>query len=1779
MTTNVSSTVTVSSGVTSTGLNVTGTNDVWVQGGGTLTSSTIGTTGQFIIQANGVAKNITVTSANMAEDAGGVISSVYLYGSGNGQINGTAYDLVNAATVGGGALSINAGANVSGLYLSGGAINVNSGATISNFVISNNNTHSAAYAFAQISGGASVNGLSVTGWAQATVSQGATVSNVSLAVDGGFAATVIAESGATLVNATVASGTTLSGGSGVTLSGLITDRGTVSGGTLASGTKLDASTGSASDITIGSGASAFVDNGGDIRNTAVKSGGLLQAGQDGSYSGNTVVSAGGSVLNGEVKGTLVLSNGASATGLWVDAGGFVSANNVALSGITHARAGTVSGGVINSGATIAVDGSGVTSGLTVNSGGVETLADQGVSDSTTLNSGATLNGNGGTLTGTTTVNSGATLSATSSTIMSGSVNDAGKVIGGTVVAGANLNVLATGVASNTIASSGSIWVSGGKAFDITVTGSGAGGSATAGGVVSGLTLTSNGQYIAAQGGTVNGGTVSGPQAYLFASSGGTVNGLTVSSSGQIIVDSGSVVTSNTVGNGGHYFVLGGTLDSSTTNVFTSGADIKITSNSTLGTHGAVNNFTVNSGVALRIQDSATGSNVTVGNGGTERVFDGGTTTNGTILSGGTLTVSANGAAVSTLVQSGGQLLASAGSVAGNTTVNSGGLLSASSTVGLSGTITDNGTVSGGIVVSGAQLNVGSTGVAANVNVSGGSAVLNGGKGYGLVVQSGSATIWAQSGAVVSGTLVTNDGNLTVQEGATAFGTILSGTNVVVTSGVSNVHEGLVIGSGGVTHDTVLANIGAFTWVCSNGAEYNTIVNSGATDNLVGGSSFGTQINSGAFQAVLSGSVASGTIVSSGATLNADNGTVIGSTVYSGGVMSMTGNSNASDLTVYGNTSVTSLPSDGGLFVSGGTVTDTTLKGYAEVLDGSISNTVVASTGALDLGPIWNSAVSGYNGTESGSNLSAVSGGIIYVNSGATLTSASASGSYTFGDGSAYSAEIAVRSGGDASHLSFGSGGFLEITGGKLDTATFASGASALVAGGALSNAVFSAGATADVYANTLNNTDKFLSGATVNVHGSEYTGSPVDRYSWDKTFPGGVVSGISIDSGATLNVLSGGKSISAVISGTENVLSGGSATGSIVSGTMNISGGAIVSNTVVTNGGVDYVLSGATVTGTQLLANGLEHVASGGVSIGTVATGSGAHIWTDTGAVTSNAVISDSATQGVGEGAAYNTTVNSGGRMSVASNATAGSAFNTVINNGGDIEIAQGAVVSNTTVNSGGLATVFANAVITDVTVNNGGSANIAQNGTLSGTMKLADGGRATIWANAGGTIVMDGSTNTGLVVSGLASGGTLTTTINGFNGTAAGNSDGIEIDGVKASDVTKVEYTDADNVKLTLKNGGIINMHIPGAEAAGYSLQTAKDGDLLFEVCFLAGSMIATPDADVAVETLEIGDVVKTWNWQSQSVENRTIVWVGKKHMTVKAGVADDAAGYPVRVLKNAIAEGVPYKDMLITPEHSLFFENKFVPVRMLVNGRSIFYDRSIQSYDYFHVETEDHSVIWGDGMMTESYLDTGNRSTFRQEGAVVRLGQAEGKDWASDAAAELAVSRAVVEPLFRQIETRAADAGLADQSDVAELTHDADLHLVTDKGHTVRAARKQGDLVTFMLPVGVESVRVVSRTSRPSDAIGPFVDDRRDLGVLVGDVSLFDGAAFQNLTSHLDQADLDGWDVVEASACRWTNGNALLPLGAAENANFRLLTLKILAAGPYRLTAENTVDLVMVG
>lgn len=338
--------------------------------------------------------------------------------------------------------------------------------------------------------------------------------------------------------------------------------------------------------------------------------------------------------------------------------------------------------------------------------------------------------------------------------------------------------------------------------------------------------------------------------------------------------------------------------------------------------------------------------------------------------------------------------------------------------------------------------------------------------------------------------------------------------------------------------------------------------------------------------------------------------------------------------------------------------------------------------------------------------------------------------------------------------------------------------------------------------------------------------------------------------------------------------------------------------------------------------------------------------------------------------------------------------------------------------------------------------------------------------------------------------------------------------------------------------------------------------------VCFLAGSMIRTPDGDCAVENIQIGDEVVTFDWKSNTDRVSPVVWVGKAHVSVRPDLPDDEAGYPVRILKNAVADGVPYKDMLITAEHCLFFENRFVPVRMLVNGVSIFYDKSIMSYDYYHVETERHSVITADGMLTESYLDTGNRRSFRQDGKVVGLRGAI-RNWVEDAAAPLGVDRSFAEPVFRALDERKHKVEtIQKETKSRDMTNDPDLHLITETGAIIRPIRRMGGQYSFMVPSHTKSVRIMSRVSRPSDVIGPFVDDRRYLGVAVTDICLLSARSQYALISHVQVEKPEGWYLTDGSGSIWTNGAALLPVGDhLESDKVSLLSITILENNSYFL------------
>ncbi|MFT9384874.1 MAG: Hint domain-containing protein [Acetobacter orientalis] len=333
--------------------------------------------------------------------------------------------------------------------------------------------------------------------------------------------------------------------------------------------------------------------------------------------------------------------------------------------------------------------------------------------------------------------------------------------------------------------------------------------------------------------------------------------------------------------------------------------------------------------------------------------------------------------------------------------------------------------------------------------------------------------------------------------------------------------------------------------------------------------------------------------------------------------------------------------------------------------------------------------------------------------------------------------------------------------------------------------------------------------------------------------------------------------------------------------------------------------------------------------------------------------------------------------------------------------------------------------------------------------------------------------------------------------------------------------------------------------------------------VCFLTGTLLKTPNGLVPVEDLHLHDEVVVYRYGKEQVGH--VVCLRKGHAVTRPELMPDTAGYPVHITKNAIAKGVPSKDLLFTAEQRLLFKGRFVPARLLVNNRSIFYDKSLPEYDFVHVEIEEHAAIMANGVLTESDCQKRQSQHNGQTGSVVSFERQSTKQWGQEAAAPLEVDYRFVEPLYQKLLRRAEKLHVPIQQEALPLTTEIALHLVTDTGKIVRLARKQDGYFLFLIPGGVQAVRIVSNASRPCDVIGPYIDDRRYFGVAIGEIKIFRKNKPQTITEHLSVDDLSGWLPLETPAARWTTGNALLPIGQGKVGEIALLSLQVLEAGPY--------------
>lgn len=138
---------------------------------------------------------------------------------------------------------------------------------------------------------------------------------------------------------------------------------------------------------------------------------------------------------------------------------------------------------------------------------------------------------------------------------------------------------------------------------------------------------------------------------------------------------------------------------------------------------------------------------------------------------------------------------------------------------------------------------------------------------------------------------------------------------------------------------------------------------------------------------------------------------------------------------------------------------------------------------------------------------------------------------------------------------------------------------------------------------------------------------------------------------------------------------------------------------------------------------------------------------------------------------------------------------------------------------------------------------------------------------------------------------------------------------------------------------------------------------------CFLRGTMIETPSGEVLIESINVGDKIKTL---SDGVQ--TVRWIGCSRLRSKSSIA------PVRIKAGALGDNTPNKDLLVSPHHRmvvsgwraelLFGETEYlVPAKNLVNDDTITVAHDLKRLEYYHILFDKHEIVMSNGTPSESY------------------------------------------------------------------------------------------------------------------------------------------------------------------------------------------------------------------
>ncbi len=196
--------------------------------------------------------------------------------------------------------------------------------------------------------------------------------------------------------------------------------------------------------------------------------------------------------------------------------------------------------------------------------------------------------------------------------------------------------------------------------------------------------------------------------------------------------------------------------------------------------------------------------------------------------------------------------------------------------------------------------------------------------------------------------------------------------------------------------------------------------------------------------------------------------------------------------------------------------------------------------------------------------------------------------------------------------------------------------------------------------------------------------------------------------------------------------------------------------------------------------------------------------------------------------------------------------------------------------------------------------------------------------------------------------------------------------------DYDTLDLTGSGPLRVELDAGNPENGTVTFYDGNGYDASNIT-GTMRFEEienvvpCFTPGARIATPRGEVLVESLKPGDKVLTRDNGIQEIR-----WVGSRTLN-HAELRRAPNLRPVLIKAGALGDGLPERDMLVSPQHrmlvandrtSLYFEESevLVAAKHLIDHQSVTYMDTLRT-TYIHFMFDRHEVVLADGAWTESF------------------------------------------------------------------------------------------------------------------------------------------------------------------------------------------------------------------